>query len=57
MEEKLWLMQQKKLENEDVISKVQHNISVHKARVEAKAREPEVTDTQLDSMFPYMTYH
>ena len=47
----------KKLENEDVMSKVQHNISVHKAQVEAKARKPEVTDTQLDSMFPYMTYH
>ena len=56
MEERLWLMQQKKLENEDVMSKVQHNISVHKARVEAKAREPEVTDTQLENMFPYMTY-
>ena len=38
------------------MSKVQHNISVHKARVEAKAREPEVTDTQLENMFPYMTY-
>ena len=56
MDEAILALKQKKMETEEMTTKLRYNMSVHKARVEAKKLDDNLTNANMDDMFPYMVY-